>query len=225
MILSGVAPPHIVEALFATISYRLEPDGRATRFPVVMDSLYPGRLTAQDAPAALLELGHIEAGLKALPPERAVWSFTDLRRMDDSGQPVNHAAKNLYEYFIAEDGEPLLVHIRSALEQGTNVTFDSPERRTSVRSAVAVLTIGLAWAACGYLFFPNHLLLPHGGDSGPLLWPFGLFIAVCGAFTLLFALRPTADKWVRRHPELTMIIFSAMTLAFLWLTWRTGGDS
>jgi|GEM_PF-870171 len=228
-ILSGVAPPHIAEALFATISYRLEPSGRATRFPFFMDSLYAGRLDSRDAPAALAELGHIEAGLKALPPERAVWSFTDLRRIGDSFQPVNHAAKNLYEYFIDADGQSLLIHVRRALEQSmlgrTNLTFNSDERRASVRGAAALLLIGLAWAGIAYLFFPDRILVPHGQQGGPLLWPLGLLAAAGGAFTLLLALRPAAERWSRRHAAIVTILLGAVTAALLYVAWRKRAGS
>lgn len=224
--LSGLAPAEVIEALFATISYRLEPQGRATRFPNVIDSLYAGRLDSKDAPAALIELGHIEAGLKALPPDRAVWSFTDLRRIDDSDRPVNHAATNLYEYFIADDGELLVAHLRQAIQNSMlakrNLTFKSRERKSSVGSALALLLIGLVWTIAGYLFFPHRILVPRGGHEGPLLWSLGILAIAGGLVFLLMALRPNVDKWVRRRPNTALIVFAAVTLLLLYLSWGRG---
>ncbi len=222
--LTDLAPAQVIEALFASISYRLEPEGTATRFPILMDSLYAGRLDSKDAPAALLELGHIEAGLKALPPERAVWSFTDLRRIDDSEQPVNHAATNLYEYFISSDGQPLVAHLRRAAEDSMlakrDLTLDSPERRRTVRPALTVLLIGLAWTIAGYVFFPHYILAPRGGRDGPLLWPLGLLVAAGGLATLVMALRPEVRKWVDRHVNAVLLILGAVSLLLIYLTWQ-----
>ena len=222
--LSVLAPAQVTEALFATISYRLEPEGRATRFPIIMDCLYAGWLDSKDAPTALVELGHIEAGLKALPPDRWVWSFTDLRRIDDSHQPVNHAAANLYEYFIADDGQPLVAHLRRAVENSMldrrDLTFQSPERKGAVASGLGLALIGLAWTVVGYLFFPHHIFTPRGGHDGPLLWPLG-FLAIAGGLVfLMMGLRPNVDRWVRRHPNTFCIILGAVSLLLLYLTWQ-----
>jgi len=219
------APPEIVEALFATISYRLEPGGRGTRFPIVMNSLFAGRLDSRDAGAALIEIGHIEAGLRELTIDRVVWSLTDLRRFDDSSLPVNHSAASVYEYFAAEDGRPLLAHIRESIERsmsiGKGVTFHSEERRVSVRSAAALIVIGVVWTVVGRVFFPHSILVHPGVAGGPLIWPFGLLMLGGGLILLLMALRPRFDEWLRRHAAFVAVGSVLVVAAFVYLSFET----
>lgn len=223
--LPQLAPPEIIEALFATISYRLEPGGRGTRFPIVMNSLFAGRLDSEDAGAALTELGHIEAGLRELPPDRVVWSLTDLRRFDDSTLPVSHSAANVYEYFVAEDGRPLLAHVREGVERslgaGGSMTFQSEERRVSVRSATALIVIGVIWAAVGRVFFPHYILAHRGVAGGPLIWPFGLLMLGGGLVLLLMALRPRFDQWMRHHGAFVTVASVLVVAAFVYLSLET----
>ena len=110
-----LAPDDVLEALFATISYRLEPNGWASRFPTVLDRLHEGRLDVASADAALSELELISAELKKLPADRVVWSMRDLARKDDSRHPVRRDARNAYEYFIARDGRPILACLVDAV--------------------------------------------------------------------------------------------------------------
>lgn len=131
--LDEIAPDHILRALFATISYRLEPGGWATRFPAVLDYLQQGSLDANRAEQALVELGQIETELRSLSRDRVVWSMDDLRVRNDSKQPVNHNAKNVFDYFVARDGKPLINKLRLIVlecrSQGTTVKVDSRVRR------------------------------------------------------------------------------------------------
>src|ERR1039458_6263002 len=108
-----LGPPVVMEGLFATISYRLEPSGRGSRFPTVMARLYEGRLNPSSAPAASRALEEIEAGLALLPLGSVVWSLADLRRRDDSQLPVNRSAKNVCDYFVAGDGRSLVSVLRN----------------------------------------------------------------------------------------------------------------
>src|SRR5215470_4756251 len=99
-----LGPKTMLEALFATITYRLEPDGRGSRFPMVMKRLYSGRLRPSEIPGAVRELEAIESELTGLPADRAIWSLSDLRRRDDRELPVNHRATNVRDYFVGADG-------------------------------------------------------------------------------------------------------------------------
>ncbi len=107
----------IIEAFFATVSYRLEPDGWSSRFPVVLNNLYSSRFDPQqDGDAALRELEFIERELKNLPPERAIASLRNLARFDDAQLTVNRRAANLFEYFVTADGKtPILQELRRAV--------------------------------------------------------------------------------------------------------------
>lgn len=110
-----LAPEHILEALFATISYRLEPAGRASRFPQMLTNLYKGYLRPEDAAAAIQELNTVEQELKSLPPEKAVWNLQDVTPVNPAGQPLNQAAKNAFDFFIAAEGRPIITVLREAV--------------------------------------------------------------------------------------------------------------
>ena len=160
-------PGQVAEAFFATVSYRLEPQGWGTRFPAVMNELYGGRLSAGRVVVALRELESIENELRALPVEKVVWDFQDLRRRDDAGQAVNHAAENTQEYFVSSRNVPLTVELKSAL--GFSATKKNELRMRTVGSGSERLKgllwvlFGAAWLVVGYRYFPNWILQPAGG--------------------------------------------------------------
>ena len=95
---TGLASEEILEAFFATITCRLEPDGRGTQFPVVQGDLYFGGVPASRADEAIRELTAIGDELKKLPPSKAVWDMQLFAPRDDSRLPVNRNASNLAEY-------------------------------------------------------------------------------------------------------------------------------
>jgi hypothetical protein len=213
--LDEIAPDNVLRALFSTISYRLEPDGWGTRFPAVLDYLYEGSLDASRTDQALTELDQIEAQLRCLPPRRVVWSLDDLRVRNDSKQPVNHSAKNIYDYFVARDGTPLLNKLREiAMEcrsQGQTIRVDSRIRRKTrwkVRLMFAgcvLLGIGLI-ASNWYELINEHSYYPKEAMAGPVL----VFVGLVGSFT-------PADN--RRRPVLywaLVLIGVALGLANLY---------
>ena len=117
-----LASQAIVEAFFATVSYRLEPDGWSSRFPVVLNRLYSSRFEPQDCDAALRELDVIERELKTLPPERAIASLRNLARLDDARLTINRGAANLFEYFVTADGQtPILRELRQAVSTARQI--------------------------------------------------------------------------------------------------------
>ena len=79
-----LGPEHVVEAMFTTISCRLEPQGRGTRFPALMDDLYAGYLKPGRAAEVLWELQKVEADLRKVPVRDVVWSLANFRQ-DDCG--------------------------------------------------------------------------------------------------------------------------------------------
>jgi hypothetical protein len=186
--LDEIAPDHVLRALFATISYRLEPDGWATRFPVVLDQLQQGSLDAGRADQALTELEQIEAQLRSLPPDLVVWSLDDLRVRNDSKQPVNHNAKNIYDYFIARDGTPLVHKLREIVlecrSQGQRVKVDSRSRRKTrwkqrLTFAGCVLVGIIIIADNWYQLINEHSYYPKEAMAGPVL----VFVGLVGSFT------------------------------------------
>lgn len=182
-----LAPEHILEAMFATISYRLEPEGRATRFPQVLTGLYGGYLKPENAAQALQELGIIEQEMKNLPPERAVWNLQDLTPIDPAGQPFNGMAKNAYDFFRAADNRPIIAVLRDAVyesrtsQQPLKLVAEAPPAtgRAHLRVALTILAMlggGLFLTINNWRTLINEgYYYPKASFIGPPLVLLGLF--------------------------------------------------
>lgn len=199
--LDQIAPDQVLRALFATISYRLEPNGWATRFPMVLDHLQQGSLDANRAEQALIELGQIEAELRSLPPDRVVWSMSDLRVQDDSRQPVNRRAKSVYEYFVARDGTPLINRLREIVlacrGQGRTVKVDSRVRQKSRLkerlTCVGLIVGGIAMFAYNWYDLINeHRYFPKMAWGAPVV----VLVGITGLFIPLNERRNRVIAWV-----------------------------
>lgn len=76
-IIDEVGTGDFFHAFFSTISGNLEPKGWGSRFPVLMNKLYPGEATQPDAAEALAELGQASAELAKLPVSKVIWDVED----------------------------------------------------------------------------------------------------------------------------------------------------
>ncbi len=134
-VLTEVGAPSILHALYSSISANLEPQGWGSRFPVVMNRLYQGRLPASDCPAALAELRTIERELQEIPVSRVIWDYDDRSRAPSPHYRAPPEAQNLAGYFVTVNGLNLLragliESVESAVEFGHDVrvaTFNSPQ--------------------------------------------------------------------------------------------------
>lgn len=222
-----IDPARAVEGLFATITYRLEPGGRGSRYPMVMNRLYSGRLDPAEAPAALRELAEIETGLLALAPHHVVWSFTDLRRLDDRTFPVNHAALNVRDYFVTTDGRPLLQALRDAVLLGQDrkeaLELATRESAGNAGAAWTLLAGGFLWTIIGYLLFPNWVftsIYEHSEHKGGLLiWPAGLVAFAAGMVGLITMRYPAIGEWFQRKAWFTVALLLVVGM-YVWLASR-----
>lgn len=223
----GLGDINVVEAFYNTTSYRLEPEGWGTRFPVLMDELFEGRVSASSAIRALKELDVVERELSELPRKKVIWDVHDRRPMEDTFLRVNHDATNLRDYFVRSDGTPMVDAIRQALETarrtGQTVTIRGGLHGLKSIKGLAVVGFGLLFALVVGLFFPNAILGARSGPrgSGALLWPFGLLTAFGGVLMLLAARYPSLMAWARRRYPVVIIAAIALLVGFLSLTWRT----
>lgn len=222
-----VASGAVLEAFAATVSYRLEPDGWASRFPVVLDHLLAGRLGPADVDAALAELDAIASGLRALPRDRIVFDLADLSRRDDPRARVDRAAATAFGFFVAEDGRPLVDVLRegamAARAAGRPLGLSTPRAAAQSRQAWALLLIGVAWAVGGAVYLPRLVLVPHGASGaahGPAAWSLGVVLAAGGASRLLAVKRPAFAAAVRRRGLLSIGIALVLVAALFAVTWR-----
>jgi hypothetical protein len=225
-----LGPMHIVNALAATIRYRLEPEEHLKHVPIVLGQLFRGALAPGQAAAALAELDMIQQAFEKLPRERAIWSLADLRRLDDSTLPVHHQARHLAEYFIAPDGTPLLAVLREAVlqcqRQNRVLTVDTWFRRSGFVKAAFFLITGLAAALALWWWNPNACAAPNpqgllqDAPHGIPLWALGLAWAGIGGWDLLSTLWPAAAELRIRYPFLASLLMLAAYTALVVLTRR-----
>lgn len=227
MLPAEIASGVVLEAFAATVTYRLEPNGQGTRFPLVLDHLLAGRLEPAHADAALAELGAIEAELRSVPARSVVYSLADLSRRDDPRALVNRAAADACGYFVAEDGRPLVEVLREgvlvARAAGRPLGLSTPRSNGAMRQAWLLLAVGVAWAAGAFVWLPRVVLVPVGATGsphGPALWSLGVVAAAGGAVRLAAAKRPAFAAALRRHGLLAVVVGVTLAGALLALAWR-----
>lgn len=223
-----LADEAVLEAFFATVSYRLEPEGWATRFPLTLDALNAGRLLPAQAPAAVAELDLIAAELRDLPARRAVWDYQDTRRRDDRALAVRHDAGSLHDYFVAADGRtPLVGRLRevaaAAGERASAVVLPTRQARETRKKAVTLTVLGLGLGVAGWIWFPHWFLTSHGGKDGVAFWAVGFLMAGFGGWGLLEVRAPTLASWRRAHPLIAGMLIAAAVGVMLWFGWEGEG--
>ena len=72
-----IGPGKLFHAFCSTIAVHLEDGLWGTRFPVLQQRLYDGRVVAEDARMLMLELDAIRSGLRKFPPDKVVWRNED----------------------------------------------------------------------------------------------------------------------------------------------------
>lgn len=221
-----LATPAALEAFFATVSYRLEPDGWATRFPVILDVLNAGGLRPADAPAAVAELDVIARELRGLPARKAVWDYQDTRPVPDDGHlPVRHGAASLHEYFVTADGRtPLADRLRETAEaarlRDTTVRMGTVRARQDLRKSLGTFLFGFVLGTAALIWFPDYFLTGHGSKEGPLIWAMGYLMAGFGVWLLIEARNPALAAWRRRHRILVNLAAVSVSAAVVTLSWR-----
>lgn len=212
----NLGPRGRLEALFETIACRLEPDGRATRYPTVSFDLRHGRLAARRAQAAIRELDEIRTGLNAIPATKVLWP---------GSAPRWDGAASAYQALSAPDGRPLVEHLRFGAEHcastGSVVEIASPEGVRKDRwVSVCVILGGAAWSLFAFLLIPRLLISPLGTSdehpSGIPVWRFGLLISAFGLWTLAATVLPGLRMWFLRRNWATITAAVAIMAIWMW---------
>jgi 2,3-bisphosphoglycerate-dependent phosphoglycerate mutase len=93
-----------VQAFFSTISGNLETNGWGSRFPVVLNELYQGKLRKALAAGALPELRQIRNELSAISPSRVIWDIENLSKRLAWGNAISREITSLADYFVTSAG-------------------------------------------------------------------------------------------------------------------------
>ncbi len=225
-----LATDAVLEAFFATVSYRLEPDGWATRFPLTLDHLRAGTLGPAESAGTVAELETIGRELRALPVRKAVWDYQDTRPCADHGQPVNAGAGNLHDYFVAADGRTPLVQRLRELAEASREVRDDRARGDAVSAQAAPQRAVSSHAgtrrrhrrACRVSRFHPDAQRQQGrpaalGGRLPHRW--------VGSVAAAGSPSPALADRRRRHPWIAASLGGATVAAVLFFSWRDAGDN
>lgn len=64
-----------LHSFFSTVAYNLEDKKWGSRFPVIMNKLYQGKLNREDTDKAIEELSIIKKELQAFSPDKVIWDI------------------------------------------------------------------------------------------------------------------------------------------------------
>ena len=104
-----------LHSFFSTICVRLENNVWGSRFPVLMNELYSGKLEPQQLEEALRELETIQKELERINPDQVIWDKEDRSKMPPWGDNISPDIKALSDYFVTSSGKNLISVIKRAL--------------------------------------------------------------------------------------------------------------
>lgn len=94
-----------LHSFFSTVAYNLENNCWGSRFPILMNELYQGKLKSENVDKAIEELNIIKCEFKKFSPENIVWDIEDLSKQPPWGNNISEDITDLSNYFVTSDGE------------------------------------------------------------------------------------------------------------------------
>ena len=111
-----------LHAFFSTVAYNLENKNWGSRFPIIMNELYQGKMKWEDAEKAIGELSIIKDELQTLKPDKVVWDIEDLSKQPPWGDNISKDITDLSNYFVTSDGEDFISIFLHALDMSKEVS-------------------------------------------------------------------------------------------------------
>jgi hypothetical protein len=111
-----IGTPAFFKSFFSTVYVRVERLSWGSQFPVVMRSLYAGRVEPAEAPAARRELAEIRDHLRSYPPRDVVWDYERPEVNPPWGNDISPSITSLANYYVTSDGKDLIDVLDAALE-------------------------------------------------------------------------------------------------------------
>ena len=113
-----------LHCFFSTVAYDLEEKKWGSRFPVIMNKLYQGKINREDTDKAIEELSIIKKELQSFSPDKVIWDIEDISKQPPWGNNISKDITNLSNYFITSDGEDFISVFFHALEKAKEVNSD-----------------------------------------------------------------------------------------------------
>ena len=111
----SIGSADFLHSFFSTVAVNLEGGKWGSRFPVLMNELYQGKLPVEKADIASEELNTIREELKKFSPDKVVWDIDDLSKQPPWGKNISKDITDLSNYFVTSDGEDFISIIFKAL--------------------------------------------------------------------------------------------------------------
>lgn len=125
---SEISAKAALHALFSTISHNLEPEGWGTRFPILFNQIYAGKLYLMNAKEALEELQLVRHELKSVSTESIIWCIHNPEKCVPYSYGYNRQAKSCADWFLTTAGRDFLLEIEDSL----HAFCEFPESSTAI---------------------------------------------------------------------------------------------
>lgn len=106
-----------LHSFFSTVAVNLENGKWGSRFPVIMNELYQGKISSRKVEKAIKEVETIKSELKNYPPSKVVWDIEYLSKLPPWGDDIDEEITDLSNYFVTSDGEDFIEVFMQALNQ------------------------------------------------------------------------------------------------------------
>ncbi len=113
-----------LHSFFSTVAYNLENKNWGSRFPVIMNELYQGKIEYKNINRALVELDIIKKELQLFSPEQIVWDIEDISKQPPWRNDISKDITDLSNYFVTSDGHDFLTIFFHALEKAKEVNAE-----------------------------------------------------------------------------------------------------
>lgn len=113
-----------LHAFFSTVAYNLENRKWGSRFPIIMNELYQGKVKHEDTEKAITELNIIKLELQTISPDKVVWDIEDLSKQPPWGSNISKDITDLSNYFVTSDGNDFITVFFHALEKAKDVNSE-----------------------------------------------------------------------------------------------------
>lgn len=113
-----------LHSFFSTIAFHLEKKEWGSRYPILMDNLYNGKILKEDVEKALVEIKEIKKEFTSYSPDKVIWDIENLSKSPPWKNDISNKITTLSNYFITSDGENLFDLIHKSLETARKMKKD-----------------------------------------------------------------------------------------------------
>lgn len=111
-------------SFFSTICYNLENKVWGSKYPIIMNNLYEGRIKNNILTEAKDELIEIHKRLKLLSTDNVIWDFDNLSKNPPWGSNISNEITDLSNYYVTSNGEDLFMILFEGIDIAINENKD-----------------------------------------------------------------------------------------------------